>query len=308
MININISTTSLALDLHWEGLRPILAKMIINEPSLSLEQCEEIIKSTPKGLLEIESDLKSDGIITSLTKNSKNIECLGATPISEIFNYTKFSKKTTTKYGAYQLAENLKIPVCPYCNRIYTSTIITRKGVPIIRPVFDHYFSQEKHPLLALSFHNLIPCCTFCNSNLKGERELDLDRHIHPYIIDKLNDVNSFKFKYLLKTVKSVERIIIEDVTVHFLGAMPKKMKNTLDFFKVEDIYNAHKNIVEDMIELRDKISPKYIKSTMTQYPCLFGNERDILRLAFGIVGDENMYKHPLSKLRRDIAVLLGII
>ena len=40
-----------------------------------------------------------------------------------------------------------------------------------MRPQFDHWFPKKKYPLLAISFYNLIPCCTYCNSSVKGDIE-----------------------------------------------------------------------------------------------------------------------------------------
>lgn len=86
--------------------------------------------------------------------------------ILKLFNYSGwFITKTSKRYCAYDLARNIDLNTCVYCNRNYTSTV-----EKITRPQFDHYFSQTQHPLLALSFFNLIPSCAICNSNIKGKK------------------------------------------------------------------------------------------------------------------------------------------
>ena len=93
--------------------------------------------------------------------------------IEKIFSYKKFTTKKKKEYDAYDLAKNLDIPTCPYCNRTYTKTVITKNREKIIRPEFDHWFPKNQYPLLALSFYNLIPSCHICNSNVKGETKFN---------------------------------------------------------------------------------------------------------------------------------------
>ena len=69
--------------------------------------------------------------------------------VGEIFNYRDFTTKNE-KYDAYHLAKKLDIPTCPYCNRMYTKTVMGEAGEKIIRPEFDHWFPKSQYPLLAL--------------------------------------------------------------------------------------------------------------------------------------------------------------
>ena len=52
--------------------------------------------------------------------------------IEEIFDYEAFSKKSNNYYSAYDLSQKLDIPTCPYCNRMYTKTVV--KPSKITRP------------------------------------------------------------------------------------------------------------------------------------------------------------------------------
>ena len=112
---------------------------------------------------------------------------------------------------------------CTYCNRQYiiTITITKDKGSNdasrIARPQLDHWFSKELYPLMSLSLYNLIPCCSICNSSLKGNAIFKLSTHIHPYL-DSTLDEPKFKFSYILikpgKYEVSIE-CIFRSIPVH---------------------------------------------------------------------------------------------
>lgn len=78
-------------------------------------------------------------------------------------NYQKSCQKEST---AYWLQRQLGVKVCPYCNRMYTTTLF---GEDKIRPDFDHFYPKSKYPYLAVSLFNLIPSCSMCNKK-KGDK------------------------------------------------------------------------------------------------------------------------------------------
>ncbi|MEY8268394.1 hypothetical protein AALA79_18765 [Lachnospiraceae bacterium 64-25] len=78
-------------------------------------------------------------------------------------NYQKSCQKEST---AYWLQRQLGVKVCPYCNRMYTTTLF---GEDKIRPDFDHFYPKSKYPYLAVSLFNLIPSCSMCNKR-KGDK------------------------------------------------------------------------------------------------------------------------------------------
>lgn len=78
-------------------------------------------------------------------------------------NYKKSCQKEST---AYWLQRQLGVKVCPYCNRMYTTTLF---GEEKIRPDFDHFYPKSKYPYLAVSLFNLIPSCSMCNKK-KGDK------------------------------------------------------------------------------------------------------------------------------------------
>lgn len=78
----------------------------------------------------------------------------------------------TSKPLAYWLQRQLNVKVCPYCNRMYTTTLYGKKR---IRPDFDHFYPQSRYPYLAVSLFNLIPSCNVCNKAKSDYAEIKED-------------------------------------------------------------------------------------------------------------------------------------
>lgn len=245
-----------------------------------------ILQGTPEQLLQCHNRIEP--YIIPLVK----------TNIQEVFKYQGwFDQKKKTKYDAYDLASNLDIPTCTYCNRIYTKTVVNPSK--ITRPTFDHWFSKSDYPLLALSFYNLIPSCTVCNSGVKGTNPFELDTHFHPYH-KSIEEIN-FKFSYDHKDYSTFKFKIINNNAFS---------ESSTKAFKLEEIYETHEDEITDLRRLRDIYSEKYLqmlknnilKDTST-------SDEEIYRLAFGTHIDEVMFdRRPLSKMKKDILEELGIL
>ncbi len=61
-----------------------------------------------------------------------------------------------------QFIKNLNLKVCPYCGRNKIN-VASYAGKRDSKPPIDHFLPKSKYPFLAVSFSNLIPCCTTCN-------------------------------------------------------------------------------------------------------------------------------------------------
>lgn len=254
-------------------------------------------------LEEILIGLPSKGILISEKFNNLQIQESVLEEIKYVFMYDGwFDQKKEKVYNAYNLAENLDIPVCTYCNRMYTKTVFDDEGEKITRPTFDHWFAKNDHPLLALSFYNLIPSCNICNSSVKGKKELSLGEHFHPYI-DLGKEINKqIVFSYYNKKLKSFG----------FNVRTPKdsKAEKTVKFFKLKEIYETHEDEISDLIRLKDVYSDKYLQ--MLRKNILKGtsiSDKEIYRLAFGThIDDAQFDRRPLSKMKKDILNELGIL
>lgn len=215
--------------------------------------------------------------------------------IKHIFNYDNYISDNPT--FSYYLAELLNCNTCTYCNRQYTLTVKDNKGKRVIRPEFDHWFAQSLYPDLALSYYNLIPSCSFCNSVLKNDKETELETHIHPY----LDKDSGFKFTYLLNQNGGF------DVDIDITATDPvyrKRVENTLRLFKIHEVYGAHSGIeLKDLIDLAIANPNDYIETLIYKVMDSLNLDREtVIRLIFGIESNPNrFYYRPMSKFKSDI-------
>jgi 5-methylcytosine-specific restriction endonuclease McrA len=313
-----------ALKFHCDGLIEIIKKKVTKCSNQSIKsfltdsKVEELLLSKPKDLIEINEKFYSKISNCSLDnylkfkENShisyKNLSSPGLKSnrtkfnnihkhVKSIFNYeNSFSKKdkTNSNYRAYNLAENLEINTCTYCNRLYTKTVTN--PTKTTRPEFDHWFPKSKYPLLGLSFFNLIPSCHVCNSSVKGDKDVSLNDFIHPYLDKNIN----IKFSYWNKAYNKYEFNIITN---------NEKEKKTVEAFKLKEIYQSHENEIKEMVEIRNVYSDDYLKKLSTLFKGMTISEDEIYRLAFGTYLDEDKFvERPLSRMKRDILEELGIV
>jgi len=281
----------------------LIEKILINEPQkiyqIHLLFIREVIKSSLIEFLlylKIKKKRNRSVIEQSLVTRYDTIYEF----LKIIFDYDTFSKKSNNKYCAYDLAEKLDIPICPYCNRMYTKTVV--KPTKITRPAFDHWYSKSAFPLLALSFYNLIPSCNVCNSSVKGSDLFNLKTHFHPYsTVQKDEKILDFKYSYEHRDYSSFKFKIINKNDFS---------KNSTEAFKLKEIYETHEDEIADLRRLRDVYSEKYLE--MLKKNILKGtstSDEEIYRLAFGTHVDETKFdRRPLSKMKKDILEELGIL
>lgn len=112
---------------------------------------------------------------SKVSQETKNTENETWKICTEIFKYEQMRKGNTIhpQGPAYWLQEQLDVRICPFCNRIYTTTL-SDGG---IRPAFDHFYPKSVYPYLAVSLFNLIPICDICNKS-KSNKIVPL---IYPY-------------------------------------------------------------------------------------------------------------------------------
>lgn len=299
-------------DIHYRFLKPNLEKNLnhFGGPAFKflLKNLELVLKGTPNQLHE--------EIIEKIPKPSgKDIKKLKG-----IFNYSAFTHNV--KYGAYKLAQNLNVRTCPYCNRMYTFTIETISGKT--RPEFDHFYCQSTYPYLALSFYNLIPSCHICNSNLKGSNQFSVKTHINPFSEGFSDDI-----KFTVK-LKEFEKIDLSTIVSHYgidffygsLESFSLKLKvdtpvtlkqrmanNNIKSFKLEELYNEHKDYVVEIVQKAIIYNKDYINELLSQFPDLFRDSYDVKRMLLSnYTAETDLDKRVLSKLTKDISEEFGFL
>lgn len=193
----------------------------------------------------------------------------------------------------YWLAQQLKVNVCPYCNRQYTFTVNKKKGDKGVRPQFDHFYPKSKaeYPYLALSFYNLIPSCPTCNQ-AKGVDPIK----INPY--EKGFDEDC-RF-----SIHKIENCVLNGTKENWKIVLPKDGTHSthVEAFALDELYNQHKDYVEEIVFKAQSYSDGYYTSIIDSFSGLGLTEKEMNLIIFGNYIEPSEYcKRPLSKLTADI-------
>lgn len=244
--------------------------------------------------------------------------------LKKIFDYDAFVASYPPKkvWGAYQLVSRLNVKVCPYCNRQYIFTVhkVAGEGGQT-RGRLDHFYDKATYPYLALSLYNLIPCCNICNSDLKGSIQFSTSSHIHPY---KEEFGDHFKFSLKMKSGKSLKAGDTSqinylqgigdefDVEVKALSIdqnFNEKVRQNLSVFKIEELYNMHKDYIMDLIKKKVMYSESQIDELYNLYQgSLFASREDVIQtITSNYLSGEHLDKRVLAKLTRDISEELNL-
>jgi hypothetical protein len=269
----------------------------IIHPHFKYQDWVEIINKDEKKLNQDEKNYKS--LIKKIFET-----------LNSIIAYESWfvANKPTSNYSAYHLATYLDIRSCVYCNRTFIVSQFKKESSgkigKLIRPQFDHWFPQEKFPLLALSFYNLIPSCSICNTSVKGRKELNLTKYTHPYE-DNILDSVIFSYKHLV----SVDSLKIELTGINNDSELENRISNTLKDFYIEEMYNSHHPELKDLLTIKKTYSENYLKNLKSAFPDANLTDNEIYRLIFGVeLNPKDFHRRPFSKFKYDILKELKII
>lgn len=235
--------------------------------------------------------------------------------LNGIFDYEDWflNLDTSEMWGPYQLAKSLNIRSCPYCNRSYTLSLTDSQGTKKGRPDFDHFLPKSLHPLLALSFFNLVPSCKICNGpSIKSGKPVDYDTHLNPYEDNKKHEL--MRFTYYPNTYEASIGMS-EDVEVELKYAgdvndkeLKKKVEGNISLFYLAETYQQHRDIVQEIIRKRIISSDRYLEELQNTYSHFNLTIDEAYRYAFGnYYKEEEFHKRPIAKLTKDIAIEMGV-
>jgi len=223
----------------YDNIHANLEDIIIGKPS-RLEELSQMI-------LPLYDNLENFRLNTIIGKKQKTeAKSNLKNEIFSIFDYKSFTTLHDSQW-AYDYASSLDLNVCPYCNNQYTFTIKTNRGKT--RPQFDHFFYKAEHPYFAISFYNLIPCCSVCNASFKGSKDFKPSTHIHPFV-EGVEDTLVFSTQidsvdYLLG--KTDFNVSLKPVPNYNKDKL-KRGKKSVKVFHLDEIYNYHKKYVGEII------------------------------------------------------------
>ena len=277
-------------------------------------------KNTKYSLEDINCDL-----LTIFDKDLEQIISSSSYQIRELIKIAPadFTKEITQLKDLYEVfrnkwavefMEDLGIKVCPFCNREHIFKFEDKiNEEPRIIASLDHYYDKDTYPFLSVSIFNLIPCCHICNSKFKHTKNFYDKKHLHPYE-DSFNEKAKFSqfFNNVNEENKKFSLLSKERISLSLkpIDCKDKVTQNTIDTFRLETLYQEHKDIVLELIEKREIYPDSYIDDLFHQYEgTLFKNREDVLRhITGGYIEDKDINKRPLSKLIKDISEELDLI
>ena len=268
---------------------------------------------------------------------NKAIKCC-----KDIFKYQNF---VANKDDAYWLLRTLDIRVCPYCNRIYTVTLPTKEELEknemfrATRATFDHFYSQDKFPYLALSLFNLVPSCYACNLNKTNSQEeivypydeefgKDAVFRLIPAMSEKENSQCGIPLNYLhgesdafhIKFVGKKGSNLQENLSLQerLIGIEDEKLReriqDSIQVFNLEELYKEHKMEIKDILKSRYLFNMDYVRTQicpLIQQTMEKKGEKNVDQDTLELMAMEMIFftrmklegwgKRPLSKLISDI-------
>jgi hypothetical protein len=240
--------------------------------------------------------------------------------IKKCFDYEAYVKKKIP----YEILAKLAVNACPYCNRQFINTYNSDEGKS--RATLDHFYAKSEYPYLAISFFNLIPSCYSCNSSIKRSKKFHIKSHLHPFLSDFENEI-AFTIGFKRKRVAKANREKSEKYIAAFYSNAnlltigfrqirarvtpeAKKAFKNIEDLRLEDLYAFHKDYVIELLQKSIVYGKSgYAKTLSTQFPKIFKNEHDVLKLVLGnYVSVGTFNKRPFSRMTRDISAELGLL
>jgi len=232
--------------------------------------------------------------------------------IKNLFNYSdKYQAKVLTPF----FTKNFNFRTCFYCNKDFIANFDANKEVSTFQ--LDHFFDKGTYPYLALSFYNLIPSCSTCNSSkVKGSKNtFEYDPKVGTFQNETCiapNDANfdfhqKVKFKlFLADSCKNLHIKSKDEIEIALKENYSNQYDKYIEIFKLNERYKVHKDIVFEMIHKAELYPQSRLKELQDLTGIPFQQiKKDIFNL---IDENEDLSKQPFGKLIKDISDELELI
>lgn len=209
---------------------------------------------------------------------------------------------------------NSDLRTCVYCNAQSTLTIEPlyynkkrkKKRKKILAKLqLDHFYPKSKYPFLCTSYFNLYPTCANCNL-AKGKENAKFELYtlgddLDPFLfwIDD-NSILDYWTNLDLKNLKIYLDSFDGDIDL---------LHNHNDLFQVQKIYDAQKDIGEELV-WKYKANPVAYRTLLNRtFHKIFPDPEVIDRMIIGNYSKpEETHKRPMAKYTQDIARQLNVI
>ncbi|WP_342648227.1 hypothetical protein [Mucilaginibacter sp. CSA2-8R] len=280
---------------HCDKLLPLIRTRLDQPENLCLKdhfktdgEILEILAAKPNDLVPLHEKIVSD-----LEKLHLPVKVW--TALEKAFNETEFFRKERVRYNAYTLVRSLKQPTCLYCNIHQIAPVYLEKKIS--RPPIDHFFASDLYPGLSLSFYNLIPACTACNT-IKSNKPTSTVTHTHPYLLgfgdDCMLTLSNFRNLDDL-TGKKIKpfKIVFDNPTID------KRYEGNISLFALAPTYQTYRGKAHWVMRTMDQRSKAAVDSALKLVPGVTDvNYWDVFGVDYEI---EAHKRSPYSKLTRDL-------
>lgn len=242
---------------------------------------------------------KMDNLTPELEKIGKVDKKYGKYLLEDVFRYEIFSKSS----HAVKMLEAMDVNVCPYCNRLYTMTLVGNSGKS--RPQFDHYKNKSQYPYFAVSLMNLIPSCGLCNqSKHDGDEEV-----LYPYSDEMGVDVlfrtrPETGLNYLTGSMDALDEfsVVLDIVNDSLPKAMKDKVLNSDKAFNLTGLYNKHKDYILYLYWKNYVFNDEYLEGLCEEFPEVFQSVEDAKSMVYLMDIDKKYWgRRSLGKLTHDM-------
>lgn len=257
-----------------------------------------------------EFTLQQNGIFEIIEEVDKTQPKTSKHLLDTVFRYDSLSS-SRRKGNIYEYIKLLNVEVCPYCNRMFTSTVVKEEQQDKrIRPQLDHYWNKDNYPFLALSIMNLVPSCGVCNLT-KGTDKRPV---LYPY---KEGLGKAFRFKtepdaenpdmsYLTGS-NTVFTVALCQASDEVPKDYAQRVKNSMEVFCLEKLYQHHTRFLSDLFLQRYIFTEEYCEELAVTFPEMFPSVEDVKGVLYlRSIRQSDWGERPLSKLVHDIDSEIG--
>ncbi|MDG2671899.1 hypothetical protein P7M07_02700 [Vibrio parahaemolyticus] len=138
-----------------------------------------VILSSPQNFNSIVDEINSIVIPSDWLSSDGSKSDFYNTISNDVFTYTNYRKSQSCIDTYKKLLGNQA--QCFYCNNCKIDIVRFESGKEKLLLDLDHFYLKSKYPYFSLSFFNLIPCCSSCNSSVRGDIDFNTEHHINPY-------------------------------------------------------------------------------------------------------------------------------
>lgn len=199
-----------------------------------------------------------------------------------------------------EVAKQLNVKTCPYCNMHYTLFVNEPKKRSVKKLAkfqFDHFFDKASYPMLSMSFYNLIPSCGVCN---QGKSTGQLSLKYNPYYSD-IHNLFHFELTDPLGPYTAARVNDEVDVSLVPEAGVNKDDFNTYaDMFHLKALYGRHGDVIQEVYDKAYEM-PYYLNPANFEF--LSDRATDYLkRLWLGNYTEpEEIEKRPMAKFMQDM-------